>query len=106
MKNIINLFKLKKQNQGIKGKIIKDIRFLFEQEDGYHKLKIVSNFWNINYIEQESNGGRNKNSSLKQYLGKIKFYLKDIVVDLQESDTWKIQLLQKMFMKNLCRMIM
>ena len=51
MKNIINLFKLKKQNQGIKGKIIKDIRFLFEQEDGYHKLKIVSNFWNINYIE-------------------------------------------------------
>ena len=32
------------------------------------------------------------NLSLTEYLVKIKPYLKDIITDLQESDTWKIQL--------------
>ena len=31
------------------------------------KLKKLSNFWN-NYIENESNGDRNKNLSLEEYL--------------------------------------
>ena len=30
--------------------------------------------------------------SLEEYLNRIKPYLKDITSDLQESDTWKIQL--------------
>ena len=32
------------------------------------------------------------NLSLEEYLDKIKPYLRDIIIDLQESDTWKIQL--------------
>ena len=52
----------------------------------------MSNFWNNNYIEYQSNGHRNKNLSLKEYINKIKPYLRDIVIDLQEFDTWKIQL--------------
>ena len=52
----------------------------------------MSNFWNNNYIEYQSNCHRNRNLSLKEYINKIKPYLRDIVIDLQEFDTWKIQL--------------
>ena len=34
-----------------------------------------------------SNGNRNKNLSLEEYLYKIRPYLRDIIIDLQESDT-------------------
>ena len=40
----------------------------------------------------ESNGSGNKNLSLKDYLDKNKPDLKDIIIDLQESDTRKIHL--------------
>ena len=40
----------------------------------------------------ESNGDKNSNLSLDEYLNKIKPCLKDIIIDLQSSDTWKIQL--------------
>ena len=55
-------------------------------------LKRVSNFWNNNYIEYESNGDRNRNLSLDEYLNKIKPYLRNIIIDLESSDTWKIHL--------------
>ena len=65
---------------------------IFEQtEEDYYKPKIVRNFWNNNYIEYESNGNRNRNLSLV-YLNRIKPYLRGIIIDLQNSDTWKIQL--------------
>ena len=35
---------------------------------------------------------RNENLSVKEYLNKIKPYLKDIIANLQKSETWKIQL--------------
>ena len=35
--NIINIFILKKENETIKGRIIRDIRTLFQQEDDYCK---------------------------------------------------------------------
>ena len=45
-----------------------------------------------NYIKYESSGDKNKNLSVKEYLDKIKSYLRDIIINLQKSDTWKIQL--------------
>ena len=40
----------------IKNKIIRNIKPLFEQqEENYFELKRVSNFWNDNYIEYNSN---------------------------------------------------
>ena len=83
IRSIRNLFKLKKE--AIKDKIIRDIRTLF-------KLIRVRNFWNNNYIECESSGDINKNLSVKEYLDKIKPYLRYIIIDLQKSDTWKIHL--------------
>ena len=88
--------KLKKKNTKIKDKlktikITRDIRTLFEQEEeDYYKPKRVSNFWNNNYIEHESNV-KNNNLSLDEYLNKIKPYLNDILIDLQDYDAWQIQ---------------
>ena len=71
-------------------KIIRDIKTLFEQEDydEYFKPKRVRHFWNNNYIEYESNDDRNKILPLDKYLNKTEPYLRDIIIDLQNSDTW------------------
>ena len=92
IKSIRNLFKLKKETLTIKDRIIRDIRTLFELGDDYYKPIRVGNFLNNNYIEYESNGDRNKNLLVKEYLVRIKPYLRDLIINLQKSDTWKIQL--------------
>ena len=89
-KNIRHLFKLKKENKSIKGRIITDINTLFEQKEDYHKSVRVGNFWNNNCIAYESNGDRNKNLSIKEYLNIITPYLKDIIDNIE--NTSKIQL--------------
>ena len=40
---------------------------------------MVGNFYSNNYIEYESNGGRNKTLSIEEYLNKIRPYWKDII---------------------------
>ena len=52
----------------------------------------MGNLWNNNYTEYETNGDRNKNLLLKEYQNIFKPYFRNIIVDLQESDTWKILL--------------
>ena len=52
---------------------------------------IISNM-KVMVIECESNSDRNENLSVKEYLNKIKRYLRDMIIDLQNSDTWKVQL--------------
>ena len=52
----------------------------------------VGSSWIKNFIEYESNGDRNKNLSVKECFNKIKLYLRDIMIDLQNSGTWKAQL--------------
>ena len=49
-KNIANLFRPKTENKTIKGKIIRDIKLLFRQEDDYYKPVREGNFWNNNYM--------------------------------------------------------
>ena len=63
-----------------------------EQEDDYYKPIRVRNFWNNIYIEYESNSDKNKNLSVKEYLNEIKPYLRDVIINLQKSGTWNIQL--------------
>ena len=45
-----------------------------------------------NHIEHKSNIDKNKILSVEEYLDKIRPYLRDIINDLKQSDTWKIQL--------------
>ena len=58
-----------KKHEVIKGRIIKNIRNLFEQEKiEYYKPVSVVNFWSTNYIEYDSSSGRNKTLSVEEYL--------------------------------------
>ena len=87
-KNIRNLFRLEKETKGIKHKILRDIKNLFEK---YYRPVRVNNFWSNNYIEYKSNNDKNRIPSVEEYLDKIRPYLKNIMNDLKKSDTWKIQ---------------
>ena len=61
----------------------------------------MSNSWKNNNIEYESNGDRNRNLSPDEYLNEIEPCLRNIILDLQNSDTWEIQFLQKMLKKSM-----
>ena len=60
---------MKKENEAIKDKIVRDIRNLFEYEekDYYQPLRLY-NFWTNNYIEYESNSDRNKTLTVEKYV--------------------------------------
>ena len=73
---------------------IKDIRYIFRhKKENYYKPVRVGNFWNNNYIEYESNCDRKKMLLVEVYLNKIRSYLKEIINDLKNVDTWEIQLI-------------
>ena len=91
IKDIRNLFVLENGNKVIKDRIITDIRNLFEHEEDYYKSVRVGNFLSSNYIEYKSQGDR-KTLSVEEYLNKIKPNFKDIINNLRQFDTWKIQL--------------
>ena len=58
MKDIRNLFRVEKESKAIKESILRDITNLSEhemEEENYHKPVRVSSFWRNNYIEYESN---------------------------------------------------
>ena len=77
----------------IKDRLIRDIWTLFEQEEDYYRPEMVNNFWNNRYIEYETNGDKNRTLSLSEYLNNIEPSFRNILIDLQNSDEWKIQLI-------------
>ena len=90
IKDIKNLFRLKKEVKGNKDIILRNIKNLFEyekEEENYDKLVRVNNFWSNNYVEYKSSGDKNRILSVEEYLDKIRPYLRDIINDLKQSDT-------------------
>lgn len=81
---------------GIKAKRDRDIRTIktknrdLESEELYYKSVSINKVWNNNHIEHESNGDRNKNLSIKDYINEVKPYFKDVIIDLQKSDTGRL----------------
>ena len=61
--------------KAIKGRIVGDIRSLFEQEEDYYKPVRVGNFYSTNYIKYESNSDRNKSLSIMEFFEEIKLCL-------------------------------
>ena len=95
IKDIRNLFRLKKEVKGIKDIVRRNIKNLSEyekEEENYYKPVRVNNVWSNNYIAYKRNCDKNRILSVEEYLDKIKPYLRDIINDLKQSDTWKIQL--------------
>ena len=76
----------------IKEKVIFGIMMTLNKEEDYYESKRVRNFWNNNYIEYESNGDKNRNLSLDEYCNKIKTYLRNMIINLQDSAAQNIQL--------------
>ena len=91
IKGVRNLFRLKKQNETIKDRVMRDIINLFEHEvDKICKQVRLHNVWSNSYIGLKSNGVFM--SWIILDLNKIRSHLKDIINDLKNFDTWKIQL--------------
>ena len=55
-----NLFRLNKENEAVKDRIIRYITNLFEHEEDYYKPVRADNIWRNNYIEYENNSEKNK----------------------------------------------
>ena len=62
IKDVGNLFRLRKENEAIKDRVIRDFRKLLEheQEESSHKPVRVGNFWSNSYTCYKNNGDRNK----------------------------------------------
>ena len=86
IKGIRNLFRLEKENKEIKYIILRDIRNLFEheEEENYSEPVAASNFGSNSYIECKSNGNKSKTQSAKEYLNRIRPYLKNIINNLKK----------------------
>ena len=106
IKDIRNLFRQKKtklhcsqrHNKSFQNKkrniVLRSIKKVFEYrkaEENYYKPVRVNKFWSNSYIEYKSNGDKNKILLAEEYLNKIRSYLRDLVNDLKQSDTWKFR---------------
>ena len=77
--------KKKDQNEKIiEDDITRDIRILSEQEkeEDFYEPRRINSLCNNNYIEYESNGNKNRNLLLDEYLNKMKIYLRNIIISL------------------------
>ena len=75
--DIRNLLRREEEAKTIKYRILIDIKNLSKhekEEENYYKPVRVNNFWSNNYIENESNGNRNKTLIVEEYLNKIRPY--------------------------------
>ena len=86
---VVSLFKTNTPKQTVhqRGKTLRK-----PKKEDYYKPQRVNEFQNNNYIEYESKCDKNRNLSLNKYLSKIKTYLRNIIINLQKSDAWKIKL--------------
>ena len=70
--------------KGIKGKIIRNIRTLFESdEENSYKSVSIGNAFNSFYNEYESNGGKDKTQSIEEYLDEIRPCLINTIKNLK-----------------------
>ena len=76
----------------VNSRITREIKTLFEPEndDDYFTPEKECIFSNNDYIEYESKSDRNRNLVSEESVNKIKPYLRDIIVDLEKSNTQKI----------------
>ena len=86
---------MKKVVKGIKDIVRSNIKNLFEyekEEENFYKPVRVNIFCSNSYIQSKSNKDKNRILSVEEYLDKIKPNLRDIINDLKQPNTWKIQL--------------
>ena len=83
IKDTKSLFRLQIY-KGIKGKIIRNIRTLFESdEENSYKSVSIGNAFSSFYNEYESNGGKDKTQSIEEYLDEIRPCLSNTIKTLK-----------------------
>ena len=83
IKDTKNLFRLQIYKD-IKGKIIRNIRTLFESdEENSYKSVSIGNAFSSFYNEYESNGGKDKTQSIEEYLDEIRPCLSNTIKNLK-----------------------
>ena len=101
LKNIVKYFKkLKEDLSKIKTyqyNITRDIDYLFNEitEEGYYEPVEIKSAFDGNYIEYESRGGKDDNSSLEEYLNIIRPYLRDMIDNHKSHSKSKIQIIMR-----------
>ena len=73
-------------------KILRVTRTFHESEEDDYETVRISNAFDNNYIEYESNRDKDKTLSIKEHRDMIKQYLSDTINDHKTQDEWKIQL--------------
>ena len=68
IKDMINLFRLKNENESIKERVISDIGNPFEHEEDYYKSIRVGNFWSNIYTKY----GNSNYDFIKVFLNQLK----------------------------------
>ena len=61
--------------------------------EDYYKPIIVNTAFNINYIQYESKGDKDKILTISKYLDVIRPYLVDMINDHKNQSEWEIQLI-------------
>ena len=72
--------------------VLSDIKNLFEneEEEHYDKPTSVNNFGSNNYIEYKNKSDTHRILSVEEYLNKIRPCLREIINDLKQFDTEKL----------------
>ena len=101
LKNIVKYFKkLKEDLSKIKTyqyNITRDIDYLFNEitEEGCYEPVEIKSAFDGNYIEYESRGDKDDNSSLEEYLNIIRPYLRDMIDNHKGHSKSKIQIIMR-----------
>ena len=80
---------IRKENYDI-DKIIRDLRTLYESDEDYYETRKITDAFNDNYVEYESNADKDKRLSIEEYVNMIRPYLSHIIDD--HKNELKIQL--------------
>ena len=88
IKDMINLFRLKNENESIKERVISDIGNPFEHEEDYYKSIRVGNFWSNIYTKY----GNSNYDFIKVFFDQ----LKNLLIKLDHTEK-----ISKMILKNL-----
>ena len=71
---------------------LRDIRSILDSKEDYYEPIKINNAFNDNYIEYESNGDKDKQLSIEEYLHMIKPYWSKMINSHKTRNEWKIQL--------------
>ena len=95
----LSIKKIKKKIQKTLDKLILKVKQLKKNiskpKKDVYKPRKISGAFSDNFVEQQSNGNRDRSISIARYLNNIREHLRKLINDKKKSGEWKIQLIMK-----------